>query len=174
MSRSSNGADLKKMFSKEFSEEHQDKLTVFNRAEICEHFGVQDTDDRAGVDLVHDLIEKLPSNSVLFLDECPIKNSKKNPTDWTGLANTREDELSLIVSFQPLDYSPTLAAKELKLILPKKSNIINLSNQYRSTEKIFNFNNALHNQVPVQRMYYVGTFKSVRPQPMLSCMARRG
>ena len=149
MSLSCNGADLKQFFLKEFSEELRGKLQVFNRKEICEYCGVEDSEDSTGIQLVHKLVDKLPSNSVMFLDECPIKNSKKDSTDWTGLINPREDEISLIMSFQPIDFYPTLAAKELKLILPEKSNTIHLSHQYRSTEKIFSFNNSLHSQVPV-------------------------
>ena len=74
-----------------------------------------------------------------------LKTARKIP-----LINPRKDEISLIMSFQPIDFFPTLAAKELKLILPEKSNTIHLSHQYRSTEKIFSFNNSLHSQVPVQ------------------------
>ena len=49
-----------------------------NRKEIC---GVEDSEDSTGIQLVHKLVDKLPSNSVMFLDECPIKNSKKDSTN---------------------------------------------------------------------------------------------
>ena len=81
MSLSCNGADLKQTFVKEFSEELRGKLQVFNRKEICEYCGVEDSEDSTGIQLVHKLVDKLPSNSVMFLDECPIKNSKKDSTN---------------------------------------------------------------------------------------------
>ena len=148
MSKSSNGDDLKNMVYQDFAEEHQKKLKVFNREEVCAHFGVEDRED--SVVLVHDLIDKLPSNSVLFLDEFPIKNTKKQPEDWSALKNTREGDVSVIISFQPLDFTPTYTHKILNMRLPENANVVRLTIQYRSSQSIFNFNNELQKMLPIQ------------------------
>ena len=149
MSKSSNGAGLKNMVYKEFAEEHRAKLRVFNREEVCLHFGVKDSENN--ITLVHNLIDRLPSNCVLFLDEFPIKNTKKQPEDWSALRNTREGDVSVIISFQPFDYKPTLKSKILNVKFPENANVVKLSVQYRSSQSIFNFNNKLKTMVPVQQ-----------------------
>ena len=148
MSRTSKADGLKKMFSQEFAEEHRAKLKVFDRRQICSHLQVEDGGD--SIQLVHDMIEKLPSNSVLFLDEHPIKTKEEEPEDWSGLRNTRGDEITLIVSFQPLDFKPTLATEKVEIKMPENADVINLSHQYRSTQNITSFTNKLQRKVPVQ------------------------
>ena len=155
MSKSSSGEYLKEMVSKEFSDEHQAKLSLFNREEVCAHFGIEDSQDP--VPLVLNIVDKLPSNSVIFFDEFPMKNTGKNPEDWSQLKNVRENDVSVIISFQPLDFEPTYTPKILSPKFPENANVVTLSLQFRSSKSIFDFNNELQTNVPVQHSGYDAT-----------------
>ena len=72
----------------------------------------------------------------------PFCQEETSPSyDWSNLSNPRED-VTVVVSLQPVRNQETLQNKQHKLIWPKDLDIIELTSQYRSTRKISQFNNS--------------------------------
>ena len=76
-------------------------------------FGVEDGEDN--IKVMHDIIIKLPEGSVILLDEHPVAANGRRPEDWTELTNSIPDDITLIISVQPVWYKPTLKSKVLDI-----------------------------------------------------------
>ena len=82
--------------------EENDNVTFLNRTECCERFNIQDEGDN--IKLMEQIIEEVPPQTVLFFDEVPLasKIERKASYDWSSLENRRPEEVSVVVSLQPL------------------------------------------------------------------------
>ena len=123
------------MFDKEFAATNDlEIIKTFSRDECCAHFQVEDGDDRDNIEVLCDIIRKVPENSVIFFDETHIE-SRKNSYDWRSLQNERNNEVSVIISMQPLLYEPTAINQSqlMKWPDPESAIVVELKTRYRST-----------------------------------------
>ena len=135
--KSSEGTSkLKQDFEQNYKNHVESKLHTFTRSESLQYFAVQD--DKDDLKVIQNILLKLPPSSVILFDETPIVRGKDKSNDWTGLQNTRSNEnISMIVSFQPLQESTTRNVKPVKLKLPSNAVKIELTRAYRTSSSIY-------------------------------------
>ena len=127
-------------------------MTFLNRTECCERFNVEDGDDN--IKIMEHIIKEVPPQTVLFFDEVPLASmleSNKASYDWSSLENARPEEVSVVVSLQPLLLDATRKRKSHNVIGPRNSDVVSLTTQYRNTKTITGFVNQLcREQLPVE------------------------
>ena len=135
--KSSEGTSkLKQDFEQNYKNHVESKLHTFTRSESLQYFAVQD--DKDDLKVIQNILLKLPPSSVILFDETPIVRGKDKSNDWSGLQNTRSNEnISMIVSFQPLQESTTRNVKPVKLKLPSNAVQIELTRAYRTSSSIY-------------------------------------
>ena len=83
-------------------------VTFFNRKECCQRFNIDDSDDNIGI--IEHIIKKVPPSTAVFFDEVPLASrilGSKTSYDWSSLENKRPDEVTVVLSLQPLLLSAT-------------------------------------------------------------------
>ena len=135
--KSSEGTSkLKQDFEQNYKNHVESKLHTFTRSESLQYFAVQD--DKDDLKVIQNILLKLPPSSVILFDETPIVRGRDKSSDWSGLQNTRSNEnISMIVSFQPLQESTTRNVKPVKLKLPSNAVKIELTRAYRTSSSIY-------------------------------------
>ena len=142
LSQSSNGRGLREWVMKE-----EEKVTFLNRSECSETFGITDTGDN--IKMIETVISKVPTHSVIVFDEVPLSSRKENKSacyDWSLLHNKRPEEVTAVVCLQPIRIAPVFRQKTHHVICPKDADVIQLTNQYRSTTNIAGFVNQLREE----------------------------
>ena len=130
-----------------------DHVTFLNRTECCERFNVRDGDDN--IKMMEDIIREVQPHTVLFFDEVPLASkleSNEISYNWSSLENKRPEEVSVVVSLQPLLLAATRHRhRSHNVIGPRNADVIELSNQYRNTTNISGFVNQLcRHKLPVE------------------------
>ena len=129
-----------------------DRVTFLNRQECSERFNIEDGDDN--IRIIEKTIEQVPADTALFFDEVPLASrivGSKTSYDWSSLENRRPEEVTVVVSLQPLLLTPTIKARPRNVIGPRNADIIELTNQYRNTVNISRFVNQLcQEELPVE------------------------
>ena len=117
--------------------QYKGKLTVMNRAESLNYFNVGDSDNE--IEVIHQIVERLPAGSVLFIDECPVYSSPELRGDWSSLSNSRPDQVTVIVSIKAiLEKHAGLSNKSVQIKLHKNVDKIELNRVYRTSSTLFN------------------------------------
>ena len=71
--------------------------------------------------------------------------------DWSLLENRRSKEVTAVVCLQPIRIAPTFRAKAHTVIGPQDADVIELTNQYRSSKNILGFVNQLcQEKLPIE------------------------
>ena len=126
--------------------------TFLNRKECCERFNTSDSDDN--IKMMENIVEKVPPHTAILFDEVPLASrilDNKTSYDWSSLDNKRPDEVTVVVSLQPLLLAATPRTKSRNVRGPKNADVIKLTRQYRNTLNISGFVNQLCRQeVPVE------------------------
>ena len=127
-------------------------MTFLNRKECCERFNVEDGDDN--IKIMEHIINEVPPNTALLFDEVPLTSKVENQTtsyDWSSLENKRSEEVSVVVSLQPLLLEAKTKTKSQDVAGPRNADVIRLTSQYRNTKTITGFVNQLCRQeLPVE------------------------
>ena len=123
--------------TKDFRQQFQSSadLKTFVRQECLQYFAVEDNQD--DIVVIQNILEsdKLDIDSVIYFDETSIERPGKS-YDWSKLHNRRSD-VTLIVSFQPLQESRKANTKPVKLTFPSTAAHIELTKCYRASSSIF-------------------------------------
>ena len=147
LARDSDGDQLKKQFREEFMSENKNvNLTVLNRDECIEMFGIEKT--RNEIDLVHSIIESVPENSLIFCDEAIMKTDNTQTGidyDWSNLRN-KIHNVFLVLSFKPVVELNTRNVIRVNIKWPDRADIVTLSRSYRQSVSLFNTVQDYHNQ----------------------------
>ena len=92
--------------------ENTDHITFLNRQECCDTFQIEDCDDNIAV--IENTIEAVPADTALLFDEVPLASrivGSKTSYDWSSLENRRPEEVTVVVSLQPLVLTATPKAR---------------------------------------------------------------
>ena len=141
-SKNSTGEELINWFKNEF-ESTTAKLKTFTRKECCQEFDVDDIDDNISV--IEKIVSAIPEDSVIVFDETPFSSKgegRKRSFDWSSLTNKRKS-VTVIVSLQPVVLEETIKSKEHEILYPTEADVVELTQQYRSSTKILSLVNAM-------------------------------
>jgi len=152
-SKNSRGIEIQTRFRKELRKGNHTELKTLSRAECCEYCDMDSDVDN--LEIIERITEQVEDNSIVIFDECPLETkikSKRKNYDWSQLRNKgRKRNISLVVCLQPIQIKTTLRSKSYAVIGPESSLIVNLTYQYRSTQKILNLvNNLCRGEVPCE------------------------
>ena len=122
----------------------KENVTFLNRNECCERFNINDDGDN--IKMIEHIIQVAPPETVLLFDEVPLASSlrrSKTPYDWSSLKNKRPQEVTAVISLQPLLIRATPKGDSQIVKGPIDAHVVELSSQYRNTNNISGFVNHL-------------------------------
>ena len=150
-SNNSDGEELRGQFKAEFRNFSNVEVRLYSRAECCEEFGVNDSDDNLSV--IKEIVSTVSEDSVIMFDEVPLSSKgsgKRRRFDWTELKNIRQD-VTAIVSLQPVIQEETITSRSHQVQCPGQADVVELTQQYRSSTRIIRLINSMcREDLPIQ------------------------
>ena len=96
-------------------------------------------DDSAdNISVIEQVVAAIPEDSVIVFDETPFSSKgtgRKRSFDWSSLRNQRK-RVTVIVSLQPVVVEETIKCKEHDILYPTDADVVELTQQYRSSSNI--------------------------------------
>ena len=115
LARDSDGDQLKKLFQEDFQTENKNvNLTVLNRDECIEMFGIENTSNE--IDLVHSIMKSVPQNSIIFCDEALMKTDNTQTGKHYNWSNLRNERATENVFLGILSYIKAMACGSKKIL----------------------------------------------------------
>ena len=96
-------------------------VTFLNRTECCKRFNVEDGDDN--IKIMEHIIREVPPHTALLFDEVPLTSNKAS-YDWSSLENKKPEEVSVVVSLQPLLLDATRKTRAHNVKGPTNADVV--------------------------------------------------